>query len=173
MKTNDIGSFQRAYEKTYPILIRVSYNVVGDMDIAEDLCQEAFIRFYKREIPFPNLNEAKYWLIRVVKNLSLNYQKRKVREYKALEKVYNEPKRPQESGEGELLKKETNHLVRQALEKLPEKFRMVLVLKEYGQLNYKEIGKILRISEGNVKVRVFRAREQLEKLLKQEEVYVP
>jgi RNA polymerase sigma-70 factor (ECF subfamily) len=37
--------------------------------------------------------------------------------------------------------------------------REVLVLKEYGGMNYKEIGKVLGISEGNVKVRAFRARE--------------
>jgi len=43
--------------------------------------------------------------------------------------------------------------------------RMVLILKEYGDMNYKEIGKVLGISEGNVKVRVFRARERLASLL--------
>ena len=47
--------------------------------------------------------------------------------------------------------------------------RTVLVLKEYGQLNYKEIGSILGITEGNVKVRVFRARERLLELLKGDE----
>ena len=42
---------------------------------------------------------------------------------------------------------------------------MVLVLKEYAEMNYKEIGRVLGISEGNVKVRVFRARERLSVLL--------
>jgi RNA polymerase sigma-70 factor (ECF subfamily) len=41
------------------------------------------------------------------------------------------------------------------------------VLKEYVDMNYKEIGKVLGISEGNVKVRVFRGRERLLKLLKE------
>jgi RNA polymerase sigma-70 factor (ECF subfamily) len=40
-----------------------------------------------------------------------------------------------------------------------------LIFKEYGDLNYKEIGRILGISEGNVKVRVFRARERLSAIL--------
>ena len=48
---------------------------------------------------------------------------------------------------------------------LPEKLRVVLIFKEYGEMNYKEIGRVLGISEGNVKVRVFRAREQLAILL--------
>jgi RNA polymerase sigma-70 factor (ECF subfamily) len=49
----------------------------------------------------------------------------------------------------------------------------VLILKEYGDLNYKKIGQILGISEGNVKVRVFRGRERLAGLLKKDGPYVP
>ena len=51
--------------------------------------------------------------------------------------------------------------------------RIVLTLKEYSGLNYKEIGKILNISEGNVKIRVFRARQQLGEYLKKGEIHVP
>jgi RNA polymerase sigma-70 factor (ECF subfamily) len=58
--------------------------------------------------------------------------------------------------------------VLEALGQLPENLRIVLILKEYGELNYKEIGRALGISEGNVKVRVFRARERLAGLLEEE-----
>ena len=50
---------------------------------------------------------------------------------------------------------------------------MVLILREYAELNYKEIGRVLGITEGNVKVRVFRAREQLAKLIGEDDVYMP
>jgi len=46
---------------------------------------------------------------------------------------------------------------------------MVLILKEYAEMNYKEIGKALGISEGNVKVRVFRARERLSVIMQEGE----
>ncbi len=78
-----------------------------------------------------------------------------------------------DSGETSLLKQDTQQKVQEALEQLPENLRMVLVLREYGELNYKEIGRILGITEGNVKVRVFRAREQLSKLIGEEDVYMP
>ncbi|NLA92442.1 MAG: RNA polymerase sigma factor, partial [Spirochaetales bacterium] len=67
---------------------------------------------------------------------------------------------------------ETKNLVREAVEKLPEKLKSVLVLKEYADLNYKQIGKILRIPESNVKVRVHRARKMLESMLDREEIDV-
>ena len=77
-----------------------------------------------------------------------------------------------ESGETELLKDEAVQIAQQALEKLPPKLKEVLVMKEYSDMNYKEIGEALGISEGNVKVRVFRAREQLAKLIGEEDVYL-
>ena len=57
---------------------------------------------------------------------------------------------------------------------LPPKLKEVIVLAEYGELNYKEIGKVIGITEGNVKVRIFRARKLLEDMLKDgENVFLP
>ena len=157
--------FKRLYDSTFQILFRVAYRVTNSSEAAEDLCQESFFRLYEKNMVFPNPDEAKYWLIRVVKNAALNYAKRKDRERKAYQRAFREDHRQQETGEGLLVKKETSQEVQAALKKLPENLRMVLVLKEYAEMNYKEIGRVLGISEGNVKVRVFRARERLAGLL--------
>jgi len=162
MKNNAVnGEFQKLYETVFPILFRVAFRIAGSEEAAEDLCQESFFRLHEKNMVFPNPEEAKYWLIRVVKNASLNYAKRKMRERKAYQKAFKEDSRVEETGEIQLIKKETREEVLKALEKLPENLRTVLILKEYGELNYKEIGRALGISEGNVKVRVFRARERL------------
>ena len=157
--------FKRLYDSTFQILFRVAYRVTNNAEAAEDLCQDSFFRLYEKNMVFPHPEEAKYWLIRVVKNAALNYAKRKDRERKAYQRAFKEDYRQVETGEGALVKKETSEEVQEALEKLPENLRMVLVLKEYADMNYKEIGKVLGISEGNVKVRVFRARERLANLL--------
>jgi len=157
--------FRRLYDSAFPVIFRVAFRVTNSREAAEDLCQESFFRLYERNMVFPNPEEAKYWLIRVVKNASLNYAKRKERERKAYQRAFKEDTRQEETGEGILVKKETSEEVKQALEKLPENLKMVLVLKEYAELNYKEIGRVLGISEGNVKVRVFRARERLAVIL--------
>ncbi|MDR3304211.1 MAG: RNA polymerase sigma factor [Treponema sp.] len=159
------SEFRSLYETVFPILFRVAYRIAGSEEAAEDLCQEAFFRLYEKNMVFPNPEEAKYWLIRVVKNAALNYAKRKERERKAYQKAFREDTRESETGEQVLLKQESKTEIQAALEQLPENLRMVLVLKEYGELNYKEIGRALGISEGNVKVRVFRARERLALLL--------
>jgi RNA polymerase sigma-70 factor (ECF subfamily) len=162
------AEFRRLYDSTFPILFRVARRITNDDEAAEDLCQEAFFRFHEKKMAFPNQEEAKYWLIRVIKNAALNYAKRKTRERKAYQRAFRENIRVTETGEQELLKKEKREEIREALEKLPENLRIVLILKEYGELNYKEIGRALGISEGNVKVRVFRARERLAGMLEAE-----
>jgi RNA polymerase sigma-70 factor (ECF subfamily) len=157
--------FRKLYNTAFPILFRVAYRIAGSQEAAEDLCQEAFFRLYEKNMVFPNPEEAKYWLIRVVKNAALNYAKRKDRERKAYQRAFREEVRNVENGEGNLIKRETQEEIQEALKKLPENLRIVLILKEYGEMNYKEIGRALGISEGNVKVRVFRARERLALLL--------
>jgi len=166
--------FEQTYNELYPLLMRVAYRITGSTTASEDLCQEAFIRYYERIDKIPPGDQAKYWLIRVVKNLAFNHEKRKGRERKAYHKYYHEPK-PEITNQGEtgLMEDESKRMVQDALMQLPYKMRVVLTLKEYGGLNYKQIGEILKISEGNVKIRVFRARQKMSEILKKGEIYVP
>ena len=172
-REDDGNFFKRVYTSCSPILLRVVHKITGDMETAEEICQDAFIKYYERLESIPDEKQALYWLIRVGKNLALNHEKRKGRERRAFERVYFEPRKPQESGEMALLKEESSEAVRRALERLPDTLREVIILKEYGELSYKEIGEILGITEGNVKVRAYRARERLLKALGEGDVYVP
>lgn len=175
MKTQDNGSvtFQRLYNEIFPVIMRVAYHITADTDISEELCQEAFLRYYRRAIHIEDPEQIKYWLLRVVKNLCLNYVKRRGREKKALERYAKNKSDVHTSGETEALKNESSRQVRSALRSLPQSLGTVLILKEYAGLNYSEIAKVMRISEGNVKVRVHRARKQLKELLDREDPYVP
>jgi len=159
------GLFDKVYESLYPVLFRIAYRITGNRTQAEDLCHEAFIKYLQREEPLPDLEQTKYWLIRVLKNFSLNYEKKRSREKRAYGRLQKITKKFSEASDNEFFKEETRNIVQEALNRLPAKLRMVLVLKEYGDLGYKEIAKIMGISEGNVKVRAFRARERLAQML--------
>ena len=173
LHASDSKDFRKIYDDSMQMLFKVSYRIVNDEEAAEDIVHDSLIKMSEKELVFPSLNDAKYWLIRVVKNASLNYAKRKTRERKAYERALYEDHRKVESGEKELLKEEAKKKAQEALDKLPDNLRVVLILREYAELNYKEIGRVLGITEGNVKVRVFRAREQLAKLIGEEDVYLP
>ncbi len=166
------ADFELIYKATIKVLYKIAFNVIREDDTAEDVCHDALIKMTEKDMKFPSINDAKYWLIRVVRNASLNYVKRRNRASKAYMKAFREDTRTIDSGETAALKAETTSIVKDALDQLPEKLRVVLQLKEYGELNYKEIGRLLGITEGNVKIRVFRAREQLSKLIGENDVYM-
>lgn len=153
--------FEQVYIPLFPVIYRVAYRIVGSAEQAEDLCHEAFLKYMERARPLPDLQQTKYWLIRVVRNLSLNVEKRRGRETRAYERVRRFGAMHAEGAEDVVMREETRSTVQRALGCLPHAMRTALVLKEYAGLNYREIGSIMGISEGNVKVRVFRARERL------------
>ncbi len=70
------------------------------------------------------------------------------------------------------MNEETRSDVQTALDSLPYNLRAPLVFREYADLSYKEIGSVLGISESNVKVRIFRARERLGKALSEGDEHV-
>jgi RNA polymerase sigma factor (sigma-70 family) len=160
-------SFDQVYSCLFPIIFRVSYRITGDKEAAEDLCQEAFIRYMGRNAGLPDLDQTKFWLIHVVRNLSLNFEKRKQRARAAFGRLKRISPTVQEPRESEVIDEEIRSDVQTALNRLPHNLRMPLVFREYADLSYKEIGNILGLSESNVKIRIFRAREKLEKILKE------
>jgi RNA polymerase sigma factor (sigma-70 family) len=152
---------RRLYDAAAPLLLRVAARITGGAEAAEDIVHDAFARLVEKKIPFPTLDDAKFWLIRVVKNGALNYAKRKGREARAYERWWKGESDSSGGADEGVLRDEAATELRRALDTLPEGQKAVLVLKEYGGLSYKEIGRALGISEGNVKVRAFRAREAL------------
>ena len=168
----DPADFRTLYNETFSLLYKISWRIVSDEEAAEDLVHDSYIKANEKALVFPSVDDAKFWLIRVVKNASLNYAKRKTREKNAYHKAFYEDRRQATSGESDLLREETKRRAQEALGNLPKNLREVLILREYGDLNYKEIGKVLGITEGNVKVRMFRARAQLEKLIGADDVFL-
>lgn len=168
------AAFTDLFEEFHDDLLRVAWRICGRPEVAEELCQEAFLRYYERRDRLPEGDEAKYWLIRVVKNLAFNYEKRQGREREAY-RVYGRQPRTESRNEGEklLLVEESRESVRRALLEIPYKLRVALILKEYSGYPYVDIARILHISEGNVKIRVFRARQHLSKILQKGDIHVP
>jgi RNA polymerase sigma-70 factor (ECF subfamily) len=173
--SNDIAGrdFDEIYRKLFPTLFRVAYRICLDQGLAEDICQEAFMRYLRRPTPLPDLDQTKYWLLRVVRNLSLNVEKRRKREFRANRDVTRAPRGTRdETADDEVLRSETQSAVHDALGKLPVNLRTPLVMREYGGLSYREIAGVLHLSESNVKVRVFRARQRLAKILDPSSLHV-
>ena len=171
VKSTNRDDFRKVYDANYTLLMQVVMHIVYNQEIAEDLVQEAFERFYVKNISFPTMDEAKYWLLRVSKNLALNHIRRNKREIQLVEKVKKLPGETVNFFDSSkaVIEEEERRNVREAVNSLPENLRSVIQLKEYSGLDYKAIGKVLGISETNVKVRLHRARKKLEEILAAED----
>ena len=99
--------FIEAYEALFPIIYRVAFRITGDEAKAEDACHESFIKYYERGKPLPDTDQTKYWLIRVVRNIALNGEKRKARERGAYERWQRMVPRVVFSNEEEYINRET------------------------------------------------------------------
>lgn len=90
--TNSVD-FRKIYNATFEMLFKIAYRIVNDEEAAEDLVHDSLIKATEKDLVFPSMNDAKFWLIRVVKNASLNYVKRKGRERNAYQKALYEDHR--------------------------------------------------------------------------------
>ena len=157
--------FDRVYRELFPTVFRVAFRIAGDRGLAEDLAHEAFLRLIKRETPLPDIDQTRYWLLRVVRNLSLNHEKRRQRERRAVGRLEGDTETYAMPADAGLMKAATRDAVQEALNALPHNMRTALVLREFVGMSYREISSVLGISESNVKVRLHRARQQLAKRL--------
>ncbi len=152
--------------------------MVGDYDIAVDLCQETFLRVYRNISRYSNLYQFSTWIYRIATNLAIDeirYRKRRGRVFyrnvwmqqksaddkKAEFELTDIRRNPRD----EVLRKESNQVVGDAIRSLPEKYRTAFIMKEVQELPYQTIAKVLKCSEGTIKSRLHRARELLQRKL--------
>ncbi len=161
----DRNAFGELVRRHYQGVVRVVYSMCGDTGLAEDATQEAFIRAWVNLPSFQPTAPLKNWLYRIAINAALDVLRKKPEESLEENQVTMITDQGQ-SPETALLEKERILLVRQAMQGLPEASRSVLVLREYGELSYQEIAKVLDVPVGTVMSRLNYARNRLRELLK-------
>ncbi len=130
---------------------------------AEDMCQETFYKAYKSLNTFRD-EEATFstWLYTIARNTALSELRKSKNAELSLEDTASTPQVSLYSlPEQELLKNERVQKVRDAINKLPEKQRTAVILREYEQMDYKAIAQILDSTVSSVKSLLFRARSSI------------
>ena len=136
----------------------------GDMELAEDAAQDAFIQAWLRLSTFRPGTSLRNWLYRIAVNAALDVVRRESKSPPAdVESLTLAD--PLAGPEAAFIQKERTVIVQQAILSLTESSREVLVLREYGGLSYQEIASTLDIPLGTVMSRLNYARERLKELL--------
>lgn len=142
---------------------------------AEDLVQETFLKAYTNWHRFELGTNSRAWLFTILTNTFINKYRRKKKEREILnsddlrpiEQNFFNRERSQfyDSPEREAMNKTFTSDVQNALEALPEEFRMVVVLADLNDFSYKEIAHILDCPVGTVMSRLFRGRKMMRESL--------
>jgi RNA polymerase sigma-70 factor, ECF subfamily len=146
-------------------VVGVVYRMCGDMPLAEEAAQEAFLRAWQHLNKYQSQHSFRAWVYRIAINAALDVLRRE-RKMTGLTEIGGE--RLPQSGPGLQERSETREQaerVQQAILALPDGARAVLVLREYGAMSYAEIAAALNIPAGTVMSRLNSARAQLRQAL--------
>ncbi len=163
-QSGDRNAYGELISHYHPGVIKVIYRMCGDMELAQDAAQDAFIQAWLHLPTFRPGTSLRNWLYRIAINAALDVLRRDTKTANAdLETLSIAD--AQAGPEAALLQKERTVAVQQAILALTEASRSVLVLREYGGLTYHEIAATLNIPLGTVMSRLSYARHQLKQSL--------
>ena len=171
-KRGDYRAFDLLVLKYQSRLVSIAFKYVKEIQLAEDISQEAFIKAYKAIDSFREESAFYTWLYRITANTAKNYLVSKGRRRESsiseLSTLENEEQlviASHDSPDEILLAQELRNTLFNAVSSLPEDTRTALSLREFEGLNYEEIAKIMNCPVGTVRSRIFRGREALEDLI--------
>ena len=159
-------------------MLNLAYRVVGDYDEACEVVQDAFVAAYKNLATFRGDARFNTWLTTITLNHARNalvrIKARRGHEAYSLDaaiqteegELRHEPPSQAPSALDQLEEAAMRKKIESCLAALPQDFREVLVLRDLREHSYQEIGAMLRVREGTVKSRLFRAREGIKDCLK-------
>jgi RNA polymerase sigma-70 factor, ECF subfamily len=146
------SDFDGLFQRIYPRLVRYLHRLTGSEDAAEDLAQESFVRLLGRSLPE---EEARRWLFTVATNLVRDGARTAKTRQRLLTATPVAPVAdplPDEAAE----RGETIAAVRAALDSLPERDRVLLLMREEG-FRYEEIAEVVGVAPGSVGTLIARA----------------
>jgi RNA polymerase sigma-70 factor (ECF subfamily) len=176
LRRGDDDAYERIVRELGPRMLAVARRFVRQDDEAEDIVQEAFIQAFKNIERFEGGSKLSTWMHRITVNAALMRLRKKSRRMEvAIEDLlpsYSDDGHRAELGEpwterGEdvAIREETRALVRQSIDRLPDSYRNVLMLRDIEQLDTAETAETLGITVNATKTRLHRARQALRELL--------
>lgn len=173
----DHATFELLVRQESPRLYRMIVRMVQNEDEAQSVLQETFLQAYKRLHTFRRESKVTTWLYAIGLNLA-RASLRKARRYNPMEEEDLERLQPNFTKRGIFAdsadswnpqkvteRAERRRLVHAAIQKLPDSYRDIVVLRDIEGLSSAEVAQIVNISEGAVRVRLHRARQALRSLL--------
>lgn len=159
IKQGDRRAYKLLFERFYQLLLATAINLLGDVNAAKDVIQEVFFEIWKKRAQIEVHSTVEGFLKRSVINRSLNLIKKRKRFTDDSSLQFSEQKEANaiETLEAEDLKK----VIDEALDSLPERCRLIFVMKRMEKMSVKEIAEKLEVSPKTVENQITKALKKL------------
>ncbi|KGT37886.1 RNA polymerase sigma factor SigW [Heyndrickxia coagulans P38] len=169
----DQNAFNDIVELYKDKVFQICFRMIGSRTEAEDLAQETFIRAYIHIKSFKQERKFSSWLYRIATNLCIDRIRKKKPDFYLDAEIsgtegltlYSTVPAEEKLPDMQVETLEMQEMIRREILKLPEKYRIIIVLKYIEELSLNEISEMLDIPLGTVKTRIHRGREALRKQL--------
>ncbi|UOQ47657.1 sigma-70 family RNA polymerase sigma factor [Gracilibacillus caseinilyticus] len=169
MKAGNQHAIRMIVERYQHHVFKVTYSVVRDQEIAEDLAQETFIKMLDALPTYQNQG-FKTWLSRIALHKAIDHQrqrKRKREELHTFEAFHPVDKKL--NVEEEVMAKDQFTIIQQRIKQMPAKFQLVVHAYYFEELSYKQIADRYGLEGTTVKTRLYRARKWMKENWKEED----
>jgi len=143
------------YELYHRLIIKITYLQLGNIEEAQEVTQETFIRFLNQVIDFKSLEEVKGWLIRVAVNICLDNRR------KILVRLKYFMELDHQRNKFELNSVEMKNQLTEVLKKVDGKTKMAIILKYAQEMEYGDIAQVMNLPEGTIKTIIHRGLEKI------------
>lgn len=174
----DDGAFEKLVRKYERLVSTCVYGIVGNTEDTLDVSQDTFLKVYKSLSTFKGDSEFSTWLYRIAKNTALDFVRGRKQNTLSIDSSGEEhegfdlPDNSDSSNpEKAVLRNEKIRKLRQAIMKLSDEHREIIILRDLNNYSYDAIALKLGLESGTVKSRIYRARDALKKILLNENYF--
>lgn len=164
VEQDDAREFEARLADSSALAVRVAYGVVRNRQDAEDVAQDAFARAYRRFASLRDRERFRAWLVRMTWRLALDHRRSQKRRQTREDAVMAITPQAGDLVADTAAREQSGRLWR-AIDDLPERLRVVIVLASIEGHGLKEVADLLDVAEGTVKSRLFEARQKLREAL--------
>jgi RNA polymerase sigma-70 factor (ECF subfamily) len=162
----DQQAFSKLVEKYQNMVFHLCLQILKSRESAEEAAQDAFVKAYRKLHLFERRSSFKTWLYRITYRTAVDYSRKRAMHFEDTDEVVE--RKYMASDEAGPLQKmiqdEKGDLILEGIRKLKPDLATIITLFYLEEKSVKEIGKIMRQSESNIKIKLFRARKQLKEI---------
>ncbi len=171
----DQAAYKALMKKYRDSIFNLIYRIIRDREQVEDLTQETFVKAFGSLRNFNREYAFSTWLYKIATNSSIDYIRKKKLPTMSIDKPISHEDSdysfeiPDSTYEPDkfIIQRQKVKIIAEAIDRLPPKYKQVIILRHTEERDYSEIAKILKIPIGTVKAHIFRARELLNKYLRE------